>query len=267
MMNIRTIHAIAFVLRKFRLLQCVDWIYYIKNLMDNRKINKEFISNHSDFPVPPAHLVFDSRGNVNWKLYFNSGIAHAKIIADIIKKEIKTDHIRIFEWGCGPGRIIRHLKGALGDKQIDLYGSDYNAKSVEWCQDNIEGIKFFVNQIQPPLPFEANSLDCLYAISVFTHLSEAMHFEWIREILRVVKPNGLIIITTHGDSASDRLLLNEKQSYDSGKLIVRGDLKEGKKWYLAYHPPEFIRNQLLEACKIVYHSGFELTQDIWAARK
>lgn len=266
-MHLRTIHTIANVLRKARLLQYVDWMLYMKNLINNRKVNKEFISTHSDFPVPPAHLAFDAYGSINWKSYFDSGVMHSKVIADILNKEMMTDNIRILEWGCGPGRIIRHLEGALRHNNVEIYGSDYNVESIEWCRDNIKGIKFSINQLQPPFPLEANFLDCLYAISVFTHLSEAMHFEWIKEIRRVVKPNGLIIITTHGDSATDRLLLHEKQLYDSGKLIVRGNVKEGEKWYLAYHPPEFIRDKLLESCDIVSHSRFLPTQDIWVARK
>jgi len=267
-MPLVTLHAIANVLRKIRLLQLVDWILYKKSLIINRRINREFISTNNNFPVPPPHLAFDAYNHTNWKSYFDSGLMHAKVIADILNKEMMTDNsIRIFEWGSGPGRVIRHLQAELRYKYIELYGSDYNAESIKWCRDNIKGIRFFINQAKPPFPFEADFFDCIYAISVFTHLSEEMHFEWIRELRRVMKPNGLLILTTHGDSSRDRLLLREKQLYDSGKLIVRGDVKEGKKWYLAYHPPRFIKNKLLKNFNIVSHSYFSHTQEIWVARK
>lgn len=266
-MGFRTLHAIANVLRKARLLQCVDRILYLKDLIKHKKINRKFLSAHSNFPVPPMHLAFDAYGHTNWQSYFDSGLICAKAIADILNKEIAVDNIRILEWGCGPGRVIRHLKGLLIHKNVELHGSDYNAESIKWCQDNIEGIKFHINQLQPPFPFEANFFDCIYAISVFTHLSEAMHFEWINEIRRVLRPNGLIIITTHSDSASDRLLIDEKQLFDSGKLVVRGNVREGKKWYLAYHPQGFVRDTLLEGFDTVYHNSFSQTQDIWVARK
>ena len=267
-MQVRKLHAIANVLRKARLLQCADWILYMKNLINSRKDNREFISTHGAFAVPPAHLAFDAYGHSNWKWYFDGGVRCSKIVADILNKEIMTSNIRILEWGCGPSRIIRHLKGVLRHDNVELYGTDCNAESIKWCRNNIEETEFFINQARPPFLFETHFFDCVYAISVFTHLSEAMHFEWIREIRRVLKPNGLIIMTAHGDSACDRLLSHEMKLYDSGKLVIRGDVKEGKKWYLAYHPPEFIRDELLKDFDIVSHGRFSSTiQDIWVARK
>ncbi|MEE9614417.1 MAG: class I SAM-dependent methyltransferase [Thermodesulfobacteriota bacterium] len=268
-MNIRTLHAIANGLRKIGLLQAVDWLLYLKELININviKANREFLSNHIDFPVPPKHLAFDAYGGFRWEAYFNSGVMHAKVIGDILNKELTADNVRIFEWGCGPGRIVRHLRGALTHRNVELCGSDYNAESIEWCRENIKGVEFFTNQARPPFPFESNFLDCVCAVSVFTHLSEKMHFEWMKELRRVLKPNGLLIITTHSDSASDRLLSHEKQLYDSGKLVVRGNIKGGKKWCLAYHPSEFVRNELLETFTVVSQNYFLPTQDIWVAKK
>jgi len=263
--TLRAVHAIAYLLRKARLLQFVDWIYYLKNLAYNRKNNRAFIAAHKAFAVPPAHLAFDAYGHTDWQSYFDSGAADAKALADIVNRENMARNARILEWGCGPGRVIRHLKDNL-KQHVELYGTDYNAETIRWCQHNIDGIKFFVNQTKPPFPFESGLFDCVYALSVFTHLSEIMHFEWIREIRRVLKPNGLLIITTHGDTASNRLLSHEKQLYDLGTLVVRGDVKEGKKWYLAYHPKRFVTDDLLKGFDVVLHRQFYPTQDVWVAR-
>ena len=266
-MNVRTIHRIAIVLKKTRLISFVNWIYYVKNLIRNRKVNRDFISTHGDFAVPPSHLAFDAYNQVHWQSYFDTGVINAKAIADILNKENMANNIRILEWGCGPGRVIRHLKSFLRYGSVELYGTDYNDESITWCRNNIYGIKFFINQTQPPFMSEIISLDCVYAISVFTHLSEAMHFEWIKEIRRVLKLNGLVIMTTHGDSTRDRLLSHEMQLYDLGKIVVRGNVKEGVKWYLAYHPPAFIRDKLLEGFDILFHGQTVDCQDIWVARK
>jgi ubiquinone/menaquinone biosynthesis C-methylase UbiE len=242
--------------------------FYTLKLLIHWKSNQRFISSHRNFPCPPARLSFDAYDTVNWKAYFDSGVVHTKIIADIIEKNIIVKNIRVCEWGCGPARIIWHLRNTFNNyKNVELYGCDYNQESIAWCLNHIDGIKFFVNGLQPPLPFENDFLDCIYARSVVTHLSEAMNFKWIKELSRVVKFNGLIIITTHGDLTTDRLLVNEKEFYDSGKLVVRGNIKEGEKWYLAYHPSQFVKNELLFGFKIIYHARFSNTvQDIWAIR-
>jgi hypothetical protein len=86
----------------------------------------------------------------------------------------------------------------------------------------------------------------------------------------VVKPNGLIILTTHGDLTKVNLLNHEVREYDAGKLVVRGMVKEGKRTFVAYHPPSFIRNELLKDFTVISHITNpipqSLTQDIWVVR-
>jgi hypothetical protein len=97
-----------------------------------------------------------------------------------------------------------------------------------------------------------------------------MHFEWIKDLSRVVKPNGIIIITTHGDLARANLLEQERKVYDQGELVVRDKVQEGKRTFVAYHPPSFVRHQLLKNLQVISHITNpiprSLTQDIWIAR-
>lgn len=267
-MNLRTIHFFAFLLRKTRLLSLANYLLFIKSVINSRKPNKDFIAEHKDFTVPPASLAFDAYGDLSNKAYFDSGVAQAKIITGIINEHVKGDDIKVYEWGCGPARILRHIKPYLQSKSAGIYGTDYNRKSIEWCQGNLKGMTFALNELGPPLKFESDLFDCVYAISVFTHLSEAMHFAWIKELQRVVKPGGIMIITTHGALAcQERLLPHEEKLYKAGKLVVRGDIEEGKKWFLTYHPDSFIRETLLEGCDVLSHTRFgNSVQDVWVVR-
>ena len=49
------------------------------------------------------------------------------------------------------------------------------------------------------------SIDVIYAISVFTHLSEAMHESWMAELRRVLKPDGILLATLHGNKVRGKL--------------------------------------------------------------
>jgi methylase of polypeptide subunit release factors len=42
---------------------------------------------------------------------------------------------RVFDFGCGSGRLARFLDMAPG---IDGFGSDVNADQVAWCQANLD---------------------------------------------------------------------------------------------------------------------------------
>nr|WP_321485654.1 hypothetical protein [uncultured Draconibacterium sp.] len=39
----------------------------------------------------------------------------------------------------------------------------------------------------------------IHAISIFMHLSETMHYAWINELYRILKKDGILIFTTHGE--------------------------------------------------------------------
>ncbi len=73
-----------------------------------------------------------------------------------------------FEFGCGSARLIRHMRSIEG---LRLMGSDAIPDSIEWCTENVPGIRFEVNTYDPPLTFaKDDSFDVLIAHSVFTHI-------------------------------------------------------------------------------------------------
>lgn len=258
------------LLRFLRLLPAVDYFRYLLAVLRNRRSNQLFRLKHREFPVPPYSLAYDAYANTNWNEYHDSGASQARLLAELVKKELKQEEIKILEWGCGPARVIRHIQDALRPARAEVHGTDYNPRTVKWCQENITTAEFRKNQLAPPLPFEAGWFDCIYSISVFTHLSLENHLAWFDELDRVTKPGGVLIFTTHGDHCRSRLLKHEKESYDSGRLVTRGYIREGKRCFVAYHPPSFVREQLLQRrFKIREHiaNPSVFFQDIWVAAK
>jgi len=112
------------------------------------------------------------------------------------------------DWGCGPARIIRHLPKLLPN--TSLYGTDYNAKSIAWNKANFQKISFELNNINPPTSFEDGFFDAIYGLSIFTHLSEENHFNWISELYRISSPGAILILTTHGQAYREKLLPADK---------------------------------------------------------
>ena len=43
----------------------------------------------------------------------------------------------------------------------------------------------------------------------------------------------------------------EKEAWDRGELIVRGDVEEGKRMYLAFHPEQYVRNVFADGLAVV----------------
>jgi SAM-dependent methyltransferase len=60
-------------------------------------------------------------------------------------------------------------------------------------------VRWQTNGFEPPLDYADETFDLVFSISVFTHLDEAMQFGWLRELKRVTKPGGYLLLTVHGE--------------------------------------------------------------------
>ena len=265
------------LIRQAGLLAVADGCRFQVRRWQTAAANRAFLAGHPGFETPPADLAFDAYNHFEWRSYFEGGRLHAAFFARVIDKALPAVPLRVLEWGCGPGRIIRHLPSILGDRLTEVIGADYNPRTIAWCRRALRPIKFEENDLMPPLPFPDGSFDASYNFSVFTHLSKEVQLAWARELHRILRPGGVLVCTTHGDGhrhllASDQ----ERERFARGDVIVQGRYKEGAKWFFAVHPESFVRDALLRDFasveKITPLESDGLTadiggQDVWLARK
>lgn len=259
------------LLRKTHLLKTTEYFQYLFRTWSLKKSNRDFVDSNPNFPLPPAHLAYDAYSAPDWNFYKKSGEGTANFLLEIIGKYLlDKKKIAVYEWGCGPGRVIRNLPAKLPNGS-SVYGSDYNQETIEWCKKNLKEINFSLNELNPPLPYKDVQFDFAYCISVFTHLSETNGLMWADELYRVLKPGGLLVITTAGDySYETDLLAHEKELYKERGIVTRGEYEEGKKMYLARHNPAYVKDTLLKKFEFLEHStaGFPfISQDFWLVRK
>lgn len=100
----------------------------------------------------------------------------------------------VLDFGCGWGRIIRFfLKDVEPGK---LFGIDHSAEIIRTCQETNRWCKFAVIEPYPPTSFPDESFGLVYLYSVFSHLPEEMHWAWLKEFHRLLRPGGMLIATT-----------------------------------------------------------------------
>lgn len=197
-------------------------------------------SNH--IPIPPADLMRLSVASADPEKFLSRGYSsHKKVISALSDTHLNLDTpLRILEWGCGCGRIARHFN----ESNHVFYGVDINELAIKWCDANLKFGNFFTCDLNPPLPFESEYFDVIYAGSVITHLSLEAQIKWCAELHRILKPDGRLLLTFHGSYYIDRHHLRPGFRFShvgAGLFAELGD-SEGLNSYGVYQTREATRN-------------------------
>ncbi|MFZ0269095.1 class I SAM-dependent methyltransferase [Caulobacter sp.] len=143
-------------------------------------------------PVPPAYLRVLTAGHADAEIFLSQGrdtFAEVAMLAARHGLPLEAG-LKVLEFGSGCGRSSRYASLT----PVELSGCDINPKLVAWTQANLPG-RFVLSRQTPPLMFEIGEFDLVYAISVFTHMTDAPLRAWLAELARVVRPGGLAVLT------------------------------------------------------------------------
>ena len=116
----------------------------------------------------------------------------------------------VFDWGCGCGRIARQLL-QQNPPPRRYVGVDLHRGMIEWCRRNLSpcspGFEFHHRDVRNlglnpggtaevlPFPAPDGAVTLFLAWSVFTHVNEAAAVYYLRELGRVLHPEGLAVTT------------------------------------------------------------------------
>ena len=121
--------------------------------------------------------------------------ALARTFKDLYREYVGpfTQSTRVLDYGCGWGRITRFfLKDVAAG---NLWGIDCNEEVIDFCRQSNPWSRFELNDPMPPTDLPSDQFDLVFSYSVFTHLREDVHFAWLAELGRLVKPGGLLIFS------------------------------------------------------------------------
>jgi SAM-dependent methyltransferase len=217
--------------------------YRIYEAIRSRQSADEDRLDTDGLPVPPARLRTVIAGTPGLAWFLESGRQQASLVREALERHGAAvgEVERMLDFGCGCGRVIRHWSRLVGP---EIHGSDYNLRLLRWCEANLPFAQFSVNELQPPLQYQSGLFDVVYAISVFTHLPETLERAWIDELGRILRPGGLLLLTTHGDSYVDRLDPEERARYLAGDAVVRWASVAGTNLCTTFHPEGYVRERL-----------------------
>jgi len=201
-------------------------------------------------PVPPPRLIVRVAGTADVGWFLESGRVAAESVRDSLTRNgRRIDELdALLDFGCGCGRVTRHWGGL---DRTSVHGADANEHAIAWCRANLPFARFDSNGLAPPLAHPDESFDLVYALSVFTHLPEDLQHAWVGELTRLLRPGGLLLLTTHGERYRERLAPAERAAFDAGRLVVRWPEGAGTNLCSVFHPRSYVEERLAAGLALV----------------
>ncbi|HEV7750732.1 MAG TPA: class I SAM-dependent methyltransferase [Baekduia sp.] len=224
-------------------------------------------------PIPPDELISQVAGPLSAEVFLNGGAMGRRTIAETLARNgVAIDEVgALLDFGIGCGRVARHWQGI----PAEVHGADYNESLVAWCQENLPHVQAVANRLEPPLPFPDARFDLVYALSVFTHLTDDQQRSWIKELGRVTRPGGHVLFTTHGPTfphSDASFRTPEIQArLAQGELIVFEPGHAGRNYCAALHPHSWVLENMLDGFELIDYveRGADMNggQDLYLLRR
>ena len=109
----------------------------------------------------------------------------------------------VFEFGCGEGRLIGAMMRV--NPAASYTGAEVQPEVIAVAKRRMPNVRFIANGTRPPLELPDQSFDLIYTYSVFTHLTEENHRNWLKELARLLKPGGAMLHTVHSPTALESI--------------------------------------------------------------
>jgi 2-polyprenyl-3-methyl-5-hydroxy-6-metoxy-1,4-benzoquinol methylase len=172
-----------------------NWLDELNKKIDGHKID----NNTKDSFLQSSVTWSDEKINNFWNYmamhscgYFTEQVGDA--IINFINKKI-TVCGNILDYGCGNGALCYYLLKSNNNK---VYACDYSNTSVEFVLQKYQQHKNFIDArliTDGELSYPSNTFDAVFLIEVIEHMDNDKIDICLNEINRILKNNGVIIIT------------------------------------------------------------------------
>ena len=245
------------------------------------ELRREVFGAPDKLPLPPRrlHELIVGTDHLTIHDYLSIGQGCADTLRGALRAHAPTLQALepILDFGCGCGRVMRHLWAA--EPGLRICGSDINAAQVAWCRAHLPFEAAEVNAPTPPLAFAEGTFGLAYAFSVFTHLPVELQRPWLEELVRVVRPGGYLFLTFVGVAYAGQLAPTEHARFAAGRLVVYSpedaNVPDRYARCAAYHPPAYVTGELARGLTVLAHlpgqiadpTGRVVGQDAYLFRK
>ncbi len=202
----------------------------------------------AELAIPPRELVertgprHEDRSDEWFRgFYERTGRARRMAIERAVPESFSFDGKRVLDFGCGAGRVLQQFQAEAESGGGELWGCDLYEPTIAWLEENLSPLYRFYVSDRRPMPHPDEYFDLIYAISVFTHITDEWA-DWLLELRRILKPGGLLLATFIGPRSWERSLHREVAEDELGIAMLRLDQSYATtSGPLVLHSPWWIR--------------------------
>ena len=140
---------------------------------------------------------------------------------------------RVLDVGCGVGVTDRFLTGCFAQ----LHGIDLAADAVEQARAANPSVHYRAYE-GGRMPFEDGSVDVAFTICVLHHVPPAEWVAFAREMRRVVRPGGLVVVFEHNPLNPLTRVSISRCPFDEDVTLLRAGTTENLLREVGLHDPE-----------------------------
>jgi SAM-dependent methyltransferase len=128
--------------------------------------------------------------------YFRSGLSIADSMTQILRWRFGglTD-VRLLDFASGYGRVTRFFLRDLPAERV--WVSDVYADGVRFQEERF-GVHGIVSTVRPEDFVRSERFDAITVTSLFTHLPYPRFVGWLRVLLGLLRPGGVLVFSVHG---------------------------------------------------------------------
>lgn len=136
----------------------------------------------------------------------------------ILEISDELENSKILDFGCGDGNTAQFINKNI--KNYEYCGIDISEKSIEQAKKRMIPDTLFFHYDGVKIPFEDSSFDVVFVACVFHHIDKTKHIDTLKEIYRVLKKDGKIIIFEHNPNNLFTLKTVHDCPFDVGVKLI-----------------------------------------------
>ncbi|HEY0052560.1 MAG TPA: class I SAM-dependent methyltransferase [Caulobacteraceae bacterium] len=146
-------------------------------------------------PISPDDHMMTAGGEAWYGLV---GAEAVERIKAIVALGYPGERRRILDFGCGHGRVMRHLRAAY--PEAELFAADVDHGAADFCASAFGATAVRTTDDFDRLHLPGN-LDLVWVGSVFTHIDAARARVLLNALIERLDQGGMVIATFHGRRA------------------------------------------------------------------